>query len=221
LHNQVLVTLEKLDNETQGNKTRAAELVLRNVTEENLVTVDEAQDLEMILQLMNDNQITPSDLINRFSSIRNQLIEENASPLAIAISSVALSSTQYWYDKYLRDFGPISPIEQCNADCKRYIRIAIADVEGALIGWETGLKFGGLWGAGIGAVLVGALDSYANSRIAFGPTATNATSTIDTNVTEEDIGPSTNQTATEMEGPGEPLKGLNLTGLNIFGNETQ
>jgi hypothetical protein len=140
LHNQRLAELLRIENETQGNDTKEAELLLQNLTEENLVTPSESQDLDMIVQLLSDNnnQTNTADLINSLSSINNQLTEENASPAAIALSDIALSSAQYWSDKLdgpTGDTGPgtESTIKFCVKHPK-FCKVVGADIGGCAKG---------------------------------------------------------------------------------------
>jgi hypothetical protein len=139
LHNQGLAELQRIDNETQGNDTKETELILQNLTQENLLTPSESQDVERIFQLLspNNNNLTNAvDLINSLSSINNQLIEENASPLAIALSDIAVSSAQYWSDQELGNAttggtGPSTEreIKFCD-DHPRFCKIIWKDILG-------------------------------------------------------------------------------------------
>lgn len=99
IYDQVAAGLENLNEEAHGNVTRAAELSLQNLVQRNALTPQESQQMETIIQLLNSNQTDTTDLINKLSSIHNQLMEQNASPLAIAISDIAQSSAEYWSNK--------------------------------------------------------------------------------------------------------------------------
>jgi hypothetical protein len=171
LHNQRLAELLRIENETQGNDTKEAELLLQNLTEENLVTPSESQDLDMIVQLLSDNnnQTNTADLINSLSSINNQLTEENASPVAIALSDIALSSAQYWSDKLdgpTGDTGPgtESTIKFCDKHPK-FCKVVGADL------WGCAKGLAGSGNPNLGDCLGGAVDESADA-------ASSVTSTI-------------------------------------------
>jgi hypothetical protein len=163
LHNEALANLESLNAQAQGNKTRAAQLVLQNLTAENLVTPSESQQLGTIIQLLKNNQTSTSDLVSQLSSIHNQLVEQNASSLAIAISGIAQSSAEYWANKTVGDLG------QSRAQ-KSIGGVVWADLTGCLDGIGAAGFFGILTGPE-GEALACGIGSYISSSSEGGPIA--------------------------------------------------
>jgi hypothetical protein len=140
--------------ECHGDVHQAARRDLEELQAANIISASEMAQLKKILALLQEgNEEGLSQAVKEITAIHSELIDQRASPVAIAIAGVAANSSTSVH----HSTGP-------QGRAIKWVGIVVGDVMGAIGGANAG-KILGPWGAGAGAIIGGAAGSIKASGI--------------------------------------------------------